>query len=235
LRALRNTICLVTLFAVFGATDLFAIHAKTSTRRSARTRKVRVRRAVWNPVLRGSRESLLRQNYEIDRLQLTRIANDDELLDLVERDELVAIVPTKTLAVNKNILGTRNYCRSWTRQFLEDLSEAYYREFRKPIQVTSAVRTVEQQKKLRRTNRNAAPIEGETASSHLAGLTIDIGKKGMSRKQRKWINAYLLPLQQRGIIEAAEERRQACYHIMVSERYMEYREEEQLAERVGGQ
>jgi hypothetical protein len=85
------------------------------------------------------------------------------------------------------------------------------------------VRTVDQQARLQRWNHNAAPIDGDTASSHLAGLTVDIGKRPMSGKQRAWIDQYVLKLQQLGLVEAAEERRQACYHIMVSNRYDEYR------------
>ncbi len=40
-------------------------------------RHTRVRLEHWNPVLRGSHDSMLRQNEEIDRLKLTRI-NDDQ-------------------------------------------------------------------------------------------------------------------------------------------------------------
>jgi acyl-CoA reductase-like NAD-dependent aldehyde dehydrogenase len=54
------------------------------------------------------------------------------------------------------------------------------------------VRTVEQQKKLRRHNRNAAPIDGDTASTHLTGITVDIAKHGMSYKQHRWIEQYFM-------------------------------------------
>jgi hypothetical protein len=104
------------------------------------------------------------------------------------------------------------------------MSQAFYAEFHQPIQVTSAVRTVDQQARLQRWNHNAAPIDGDTASSHLAGLTVDIGKRPMSRREREWVDRYVLKLQQLGLVEAAEERRQACYHIMVSNRYLDYRE-----------
>jgi len=46
----------------------------------------------------------------------------------------------------------------------------------------------------------------------------------MSHKQRMWFDQYVLKLQQLGLVEAAEERRQACYHIMVSNRYDDYRD-----------
>ena len=44
------------------------------------------RRAVhWAPLLRASHESLLRQNAEIDPLQLPRLPDDAELEDLMKR------------------------------------------------------------------------------------------------------------------------------------------------------
>ena len=183
-----------------------------------------LRIARWNPVLRGSHDSLLRQNEEIDRLKLTRISDDQQLEELELRGELVSLHDSKAMQIASNLELNRRFCRPWTRAFLEDLSQAFYAQFHQPIQVTSAVRTVDQQARLQRWNHNAAPIDGDTASSHLAGLSIDIGKGPMSRKQRAWIDQYVLKLQQLGLVEAAEERRQACYHIMVSERYDEYRE-----------
>lgn len=191
--------------------------------RSSATKKHRYRRIAWNPVLKGSYESMLRQNEEIDRLELPRIQNDDELESMILRQELVGIEESNSLKVATNIEPTKRFCRPWTNEFLADLSEAYFQEFRQPIQVNSAVRTVEQQKKLRRHNHNAAPIDGDTASSHLAGTTVDLAKRGLSRKQKKWLDAYLKNLADQGLIEAAEERRQACYHIMVTSKYSEWR------------
>ena len=91
------------------------------------------------------------------------------------------------------------------------------------------MRTVEQQERLARYNHNAAPAEGETASSHLAGLTVDIAKKGMTRRQRAFAESYLVNLRNLGLVEAVEERRQACFHVMVSDRYTAWRDSEQLA------
>jgi hypothetical protein len=131
----------------------------------------------------------------------------------------------KTSASLKNY----RYAKPWTRDFVADLSDAYYQQFRTPLIVTSAVRTVEYQKKLRRRNHNAAPELGETASSHLAGLTVDISKRGMTRAQHKWFENYLANMRDQNFVEAAEERRQACFHIMVSERYAEYRDRQAVA------
>ncbi len=189
----------------------------------------RVRRVYWNPVLRGSRESLLRQNEEINRLQLPRIADDQELQHLIDIEALVPLPTSRSVRIDPRLEINRRFCRPWTRDFIEDLGQAYYKQFRQPIQVNSAVRTVEQQERLLRVNRNAAPAEGDTASSHLAGLTIDIAKRGLSRKQRKFIEQYLVKFRSAGLVEAAEERRQAVFHVMVSDRYTAAREADKLA------
>ena len=115
--------------------------------------------------------------------------------------------------------------------FLTDISQAYYKEFGDQIQVNSAVRTVLVQKKLRRHNRNAAPESGETASSHLAGLTVDLQRRGLSKVQIKWIQDYMRPLKEMGLIEPEEERRHWCFHIMVGGAYDQYRATKMLAEK----
>ncbi len=171
---------------------------------------------------------MLRQNEEINRLELPRIADDVELFELEARGELVPIDDTDGVHVAISD-ASRRYCRPWTRDFLQDLGEAYYKEFSQPIQINSAVRTMEQQRKLRRHNRNAAPEAGEIASSHLAGLTVDINKRGLTRAQHNFIEDYLFNLREQGLIEPAEERRQPVFHVMVSERYIQWREGSKLA------
>jgi hypothetical protein len=183
-----------------------------------------MRRVPWNPVFRPSHDSLLRQNQEIDRLDLPRIQNDEELEQLKASQDLVPIIPGKTLRIDPRLAPSRRYCRPWTRDFLVDLSEAYYQQFHAQIQVNSAVRTVQVQKKLRRHNRNAAPEKGETASSHLAGITVDIQRRGMTKAQVKWVEQYMMPLKDGGLVEPEEERHQWVFHVAVSGRYADWRE-----------
>jgi len=190
----------------------------------------RIRRVRWNPVFRPSHESLLLQNAEIDRLALPRIRDDKQLELLKASGDLVPIVPTEALRIQPSLDPARRYCRPWTLEFLQDMSTAYYKEFGDQIQVNSAVRTVLVQKKLRRHNRNAAPESGETASSHLAGLTVDLQRRGLTKAQIKWIQDYMRPLKELGIIEPEEERRHWCFHVMVGGSYSEYRATKMLAE-----
>jgi uncharacterized protein YcbK (DUF882 family) len=189
----------------------------------------RFHRIAWNPVFKPSHESLLLQNEEINRLNLPRIYDDKQLEKLKLSGELVQIVPNESLRIQPSLDPARRYCRQLTMEFLEDISTAYYKEFHQQIQVNSAVRTVLVQKKLRRHNRNAAPETGETASSHLAGLTVDLQRRGMSKAQVKWVEEYLKPLKELGLIEPEEERRQWCFHIMVGGGYTEYRASRAIA------
>jgi len=195
-------------------------------------RRGHVRRIAWNPVLRGSDLSMTRQNEEIDRLQLPRITDNEQLLELERTQELVPIEESQGLRISPAIQQDKRYARPWVNQFLQDMSAGYFTEFHVPLQVNSAVRTMEQQHSLRRHNRNAAPETGDHASSHLAGITVDLAKRGITRAQHKWIEDYLKNLRDQGLVEAAEERRQACFHVMISDRYTEWREANQLADKI---
>jgi len=221
-------ICLGLLLAAVVCGQAFALHESVPPHHPRRVHR-RTRHVRWNPVFRPSRESLLRQNEEINRLDLPRIQNDEQLRELIANQELLPIVENRSLRIAPGLVADRRYCRPWTRDFLEDLSEAYYDEFHDQIQVNSAVRTVKVQKKLRRHNRNAAPESGELASSHLAGITVDIQRRGMTRQQIQWMEAYMMPLKEQGLIEPEEERRQWVFHVAVSGHYADWREQRLFA------
>jgi hypothetical protein len=207
---------LLTLLSLAACIPSFGMHHNNAVRHNHRSRH-HLRRIAWNPMFRPSHDSLLRQNEEIDRLE-----------DLKSREDLVQIPETQTLRFDPRLDPARRYCRSWTRDFVMDLSEAYYREFHSQIQVNSAVRTIKIQHKLRRHNRNAAPEYGEAASSHLAGLTLDLQRRGMSKQQVRFVERYLFYLKALGLVEPEEERRQWVFHVMVSGRYAEWRQTQTL-------
>ena len=194
------------------------------------TRHARLRRIIfWTP-LRGSHESLLRQNLRTSEDELQRIQDDTELEELTRNQVLVELPVNRYATVSSKLPEERRYCRPWTRVFVEDFGRDFYSEFKHPLQVTSAVRTVEVQHKLRRHNGNAAPVSGDTASPHLTGATIDIAKQGFSRKQLKWARDYLLGLQNEGKVDVAEEFHQRVFHITVYKSYEMAAETETVAE-----
>jgi hypothetical protein len=171
------------------------------------------------PPLKGSHDSLLRQNVRSDEEGLTRIQDDADLVSMRRDGSLVALPASGALVVDERLPANRRYCRAWTAQFLSDLSRVHYGRFHRALQVNSAVRTVEYQRHLERVNGNAAPAEGDDASPHLTGATIDIAKKGLSMEEVGWMRAYLAPLQAAGKIDVEEEFYQACFHITVYRSY----------------
>jgi len=215
---------LATFMAVVAPEPALALHRVSRRHRILR----HLRGVLWNPLFRPSHDSLLRQNEEIDRLDLPRIQDDAELEALKASGDLVPILASDSLKIERSLDPSRRYCRPWTRDFLQDLSEVYYRQFHQQIQVNSAVRTIKMQKKLRRRNRNAAPAEGDTASSHLAGLTVDLQRRGLTKEQIRFVEHYLFYLNALGLVEPEEESRHWCFHVMVSERYSDWRQSQTI-------
>ena len=170
--------------------------------------------------LKGSHEILVHQNQVADHDGLDRVQSDDDLEEMRDKGLLVALPTNASLLVDERLPANRRYCRPWTAQFLATLSRAYYSRFHTPLQVNSAVRTVEFQQRLLRTNGNAAPAEGETASPHLTGQAIDLAKHGLSLTEIAWLRGYLLPLVQEGKVDVEEEFQQACFHISVYKKYL---------------
>lgn len=187
----------------------------------ARLRRASLRRMVIPPSpLKGSLESLTRQNELTSADGLERILDEDDLANRINDKLLVPVPESSGLEVSEALTENHRYCRPWTAEFLKNLARDHSASFGHPLYVSSAVRTVEYQKQLMRRNHNAAAAEGDVVSPHLTGATIDIAKKGMSRGELKWMRDELLPMQQKGIIDVEEEFRQACFHITVYKAYL---------------
>jgi hypothetical protein len=165
--------------------------------------------------LRGTHDSLVRQNERSEEENLERIENDADLHDRIARGLLVHVPESASLAVNPTLPEDRRYCRPWTAGFLIGFARAFHAEFHAPIIVSSAVRTVEYQMRLMRINGNAADAEGDIVSPHLTGATIDIAKSGLSRRELQWMRRELLAYQNAGLIDVEEEFHQRCFHITV--------------------
>ena len=177
-------------------------------------------RLIVPPPLKGSHDILVHQNEVADRDGLDRIQNDEDLLNMRNEGLLVSLPANNALQIDERLPEDRRYCRPWTAQFLATLARAYYAHFHSPLQVNSAVRTVEFQQHLVHINGNAAPAEGDTASPHLTGQAIDIAKHGLSLAEIAWLRNYLLPLVQEGKVDVEEEFQQSCFHISVYRKYL---------------
>ncbi len=172
------------------------------------------------PPLKGSHASLLHQNEMANAEHVDRVEDDADLLRMRHEGLLVSLPVTAVLRVNESLPANRRYTRPWTARFLSDISRAHYQRYHSYIKVNSAVRTVAFQRALLRVNGNAAPAEGDIASPHLTGQTIDIAKHDLNQQEIAWMRLYLAPLQHAGKIDVEEEFQQACFHISVYKTYV---------------
>ena len=182
-----------------------------------------LRRGRMPAPLRGSLASLQRQNDRVDAEGLERIEDEADLAARIASKLLVPLPASIALTVNPELEENHRYCRPWTAKFLADLARAHETAFHSPLEVSSAVRTVEYQKRLMEINGNAAPAEGDMVSPHLTGATIDIAKSGLSRSEISWMRLRLAGLQAAGKIDVEEEFKQACFHITVYKSYVSAR------------
>jgi Family of unknown function (DUF5715) len=190
-----------------------------ATRLHKRAMKVRHVRIAMPAPMKGSHEILLHQNVMADADGLSRVQDDDDLDNMRESRLLVAIPKAQGMQTDERLPANRRYCRPWTAQFLVALAKAHYAKFHRSLQVNSAVRTVAFQEQLIRTNGNAAPAEGETASPHLTGQAVDLGKKGLSVAEIGWLRGYLMPLVKEGKVDVEEEFQQSCFHVSVYKKF----------------
>lgn len=165
-------------------------------------------------------DSLLQQNAVIDEMRLSRIVDKKQLVSMVREDELVSITENKYVRINPKLEKDRRFCRPWVNAFLQELGQDYYAEFGSAIQVNSAVRTVRTQIRLLRWNHNAAPVHGEKASAHLAGVAIDLRRRGLTRAQVHFLQKRLLYFAGLNMVIVEEELTNGgCFHIVVTGDY----------------
>lgn len=177
-------------------------------------------RLYWRSPLRGTHASLVRQDRRDREEGLRRIRDEAQLHALVRDHTLIPLPLNADLQADPQLAHDRRYTRPWTVDFLRDLSRAYMHRFGEPLVITSAVRPATYQRRLTWRNGNAAPANGRIASPHEYGATIDIGKKGMTAREKAWMRGYLYPIQKAGQIDVEEEFYQACFHVTVYTNYV---------------
>jgi LAS superfamily LD-carboxypeptidase LdcB len=167
---------------------------------------------VSSLVLFSTAGSLSAQNAEADRLHLPRIQTKNELHEIVQNGELAQVC---TPALRVKPTGDHAYLRPWAAVLAESLAEDFYEQAHVQLTLTSGIRTVQEQRSLRRWNHNAAAPAGPQASVHTTGIAFDISRTGLSRAQQKWLEVHLWYLQQTGKVIVEEEQKQPCFHIVV--------------------
>jgi hypothetical protein len=149
---------------------------------------------------------------------LNLIQNEYELFQRVYAQTLVEANSGKGYRVD-SLAYSFPYITPESKKVLEDLGKAYEAISGEGnfFTVSSVTRTEEQQKALKRRNRNAT----DGNSSHSFGVSFDIsyirfnGVRDWDAKAQKNLETVLNHFQQTGKIYVIKERRQSCYHVTV--------------------
>lgn len=198
---------------VITALTLLMILLGTCIGASAHTH-TRRRRSVPAPIFHALPHlaSVSAEDKAAEELGLTRFMTEQEVLTAVQQNVLVPLPECRALRIDKRLPMDHRYARPEAVAFVQRIAEEHYVLFHKSLQVNSAVRSADYQKKLVRHNRNAAPAEGAVYSSHEFGNTLDLYKK-MSKAERQWLVVRLLYYRETQRVLAIQEK--GCWHLFV--------------------
>ena len=146
------------------------------------------------------------------------VKSEDHFKKLIEDEELVLIDKGPGYEVMR-LTHSHPYITPYSKAILEELGAAFQALTNEEsyFTLTSVTRTPEQQKSLRRRNKNAT----NGVSSHSYGVSFDIsyirmnGKKRFSRPLQNKIEKILKEYEEADKIFFIKERKQSCYHVTV--------------------
>lgn len=163
----------------------------------------------------GSPEARAHENAMVDLFGFERFEDDTAMEQAIHDGRLVRVPNNRYVKWHKNLPEKYAYVLPHVRDQLLEKGMAFHKNFGKPIIVTSAVRPKTYQAELILRNKNAAPIDGPLASTHPTGATVDIGYKGLKRREVAWLRRISSQMESHDKVQATKERHQACFHVMV--------------------
>ncbi len=150
--------------------------------------------------LRGTWQSLDKQNREAKRHDFTYLRNSSQVYRFVDAGLLMAMYGNEDYDLKAVSFP---YARPETRLFIERLSAQYRRACGEKLVVTSLMRPLSNQ-----------PSNASSRSVHPTGMAMDL-RRPNGGPCRQWLDSTLLYLESRDLIEATLERRPPHYHIAV--------------------
>lgn len=156
-----------------------------------------------------TRPALLRQVHAARAHDFTYLETSGDVSRFVRAGHLVALPGNRDYLVKHTV--SLPYARPEVKLFVERLSAQYRAACGERLVVTSLVRPKSRQPS------NSSPL-----SVHPTGMALDLRVSG-SRRCRSWLESALIGLEDRGVLEAARERRPPHYHVVIFPRqYREY-------------
>ncbi len=150
--------------------------------------------------LRGSRSSVDRQNWQARLHDFTYLHSPSQLQRFVASGWLVRVPGNRDYQLAR---VSYPYARPEVKLFIERLARQYRSACKEQLVVTSLTRP-----------RSRQPANASPFSVHPTGMALDL-RRSWSSACRRWLEATLLYLESRGVLEAARERRPPHYHVAV--------------------
>jgi hypothetical protein len=152
--------------------------------------------------LLGSRESLLRQDEQAQAHGFTYLRTTADVRDYAKRGLLVRLRGNADYDVESDEVSFP-YARPEVKLFIERLADQYRSACGEKLVVTSLTRPITRQP------RNASVL-----SVHPTGMAADL-RRSSSTACRTWLEATLLDLEGRNVLEATREQYPPHYHVAV--------------------
>ena len=103
------------------------------------------------------------------------------------------------------------------RKVLEEVAEAYYQRFNRPLRVTSLTRSMDYQILLNATNANSFKVRGAgSLPPHTSGCAFDLARKHMDVEEQNFVMEKLAQMERERKLDALIEYGvNACFHIFI--------------------
>lgn len=150
--------------------------------------------------LKGSRESMERQNKEAVKYGYTFIRSAASVPGLVDNGQLLRVEQSRNLALHD---VSYPYARPEVKLFLDRLSAQYRAACGEKLTVTSLSRPIDRQ-----------PANAASNSVHPTGMAVDL-RIPSKRSCRSWLEKTLLSLEATDVLDVTRERNPPHYHVAV--------------------
>ncbi len=103
------------------------------------------------------------------------------------------------------------------KPILEEVADAYYQKFNRPLRVTSLTRSMDYQIGLNATNANSFKVRGEgSLPPHTSGCAFDLARKHMTAEEQNFVMRKLAEMENANKLDALiEYGTNACFHIFI--------------------
>ncbi|HEX6903400.1 MAG TPA: DUF5715 family protein [Thermoanaerobaculia bacterium] len=160
--------------------------------------------------LLGSRSSMLRQNEAAREHDYSYLRTSSDVYRFVDRGLLVKLRGNSDYALASGYVSFP-YARPEVKLFVERLSDQYREACGEKLVVTSLTRPMDRQ-----------PANASHLSVHPTGMALDL-RRSSRASCRQWLEATLLLLEEKSVLEATREKHPPHYHVsLFPNQYLRY-------------